>query len=322
MAACSGSKRNVISYSLFLSGNVSMFGKYIAGLFQNWECRDKYFPGWTIVIYYDQSVCENASYGVRLLKMLQQQSIVELHLVKGLENQPVYVRAAYRFLAGDDVEHNAIVLFRDLDSPLTQLDAMYVAEWINANHEPVLQYYAPDQFNYHGFASEMLHVKTKQWEKYFTFPPQSTETTITKANSFAAGGTALNLKLLLKDTAYNPCDYTSFVNSKLDGYIQEFKGGNARGFDEVYLSHCLGKVSAYTVPMVLIDFGDLRGRWYVLHDLILAPANQAFTATILSHCRPLLDFVQGKYYTSKRISNLLHCSSDQIHNSNKRVKHK
>jgi len=133
-----------ISYSFFLSGTISSFGKYIIGVVETIESRNIFFPNWNISIYYDYTVINN-KYGYQVLQWLKTQKDVDLHLVKDMEEYPIYVKAGYRFLSRENP-----VLFRDLDSPLTLLDSDNVENWLNSS-EKVLQYYSvPNNTSFAG----------------------------------------------------------------------------------------------------------------------------------------------------------------------------
>lgn len=278
----------VIAYSLFLNGNISSFGKYIIGVFETVESRNKYFPDWTIAIYYDNSVEKNTEYGNKLLQFLKTQKNIELYLVKGLELYPVYVRAGYRFSAMENSK-NTIVLFRDLDSPLTESDSKITQEWILSG-VPILQYYSVDHISNKNLSEQVY----KNLTKYCDFQAVQDGDSCITSTTFAGGGTGINM-LSIATNKITIKHYISFAKEKMYEFNQlYFSDKLARGFDEWYLFNCFNNIQSFLIPIVLIKYGVLSGQWYKFDDLVSVVSSK-FISQLQSNYIPLLSFVKGKY---------------------------
>jgi len=217
-------KKNVIAYTLF--GRFARVQKqsyvktlclinpvYLSGLLHTLETRDLCFPGWQIQIYHDGIL------PISVLKVIRKASHVSLHLVEGLRDYPTYVKAGYRFMSlkynsPDDTD---IILFRDIDSPLTQLDATLVEDWrcSTTENSALLSYTASNSSN---------------------------------LSPFAAGGTGIKLSFLSKT---NIVFYDEYVPEYyLDLKRTYFSTSNTcRLFDEVYLKDMFEGMSVKRMTM-------------------------------------------------------------------------
>lgn len=112
-------KKRVISFSIF--GNQL---KYLAGIEENIYLAHLFYPGWFIYIYYNRSV------PTKFLKRLQHKQDVKL-IDMSKENMPGMF---WRFLPYDDFEVELFIV-RDLDSRITNREAVAVLEWINSSKD-------------------------------------------------------------------------------------------------------------------------------------------------------------------------------------------
>jgi len=219
---------NVISYSLFLQGNISSFSKYIVGVRECIKTRDLYFSKYHIYIFYDDSLEKNKRYGLPLLYIIKSLVCKNIRCfkVKGLENHPTYVRAGYRFLALKKTDVN-IVLFRDIDSPLTRLDRNYVDNWITISRESVMTY-------------------------------RSIVCTDDSIVQYSGGGTSINKSLLINKFI----SYKTFIPCFMKIYSNLYHRVDYRGFDEFYLTKLLSGETTRVVKMFTIKEGIDKNKWF------------------------------------------------------------
>lgn len=112
-------KKKVISFSIF--GNQL---KYLSGIEENIFLAHLFYPGWFIYIYYNWTVPG------KFLKRLQLKQDVKL-IDMSKENLPGMF---WRFLPYDDFEVELYIV-RDLDSRITNREAVAVFEWVNSSKD-------------------------------------------------------------------------------------------------------------------------------------------------------------------------------------------
>eukprot|EP01083_Nonionella_stella_P140730 432179_1 len=122
--------------------------KYLMGLFANIDALTKYFPDWVMRIYYDETVVKALPFlAPFLLRAFARHPQIELHefphWVEFKHMNGIYVNlipCLFRLLPLEEPGIDAVV-FRDLDSVLTEADAKYVNEWLDGG-KPLHRYYS------------------------------------------------------------------------------------------------------------------------------------------------------------------------------------
>ena len=126
----------VISYSLYLpSGRVNSKNlRYLCGLCKSIKSAQLYFPDWFIYIVIDKTV------PIEWIELLQSQA--QVRIVRLEEDYHDREMSLQRFAIADNAEIE-VMICRDADNNLTELDAKLVDQWIHSE-EPVMLYYYPD----------------------------------------------------------------------------------------------------------------------------------------------------------------------------------
>ena len=107
----------IVSFSLYGGDNV----RYTVGAIENGLLMPKYYPGWAMRVYHDNSVPE------LLLQTLQAYTFVELVNMEGSYLNP----RTWRFLVASDATVERYVV-RDIDSRLSHRERVAVDEWITS----------------------------------------------------------------------------------------------------------------------------------------------------------------------------------------------
>lgn len=107
--------------------------EYLLGALANIQERDKHFPEYTLEYYIDQNLSDLA-----VVKYISLQKSVSI-IWKTYIDFATSVQWRYERLHKDH-EKDDIILFRDVDSVLTALDAKIVNEWLQESNYPILTY--------------------------------------------------------------------------------------------------------------------------------------------------------------------------------------
>jgi hypothetical protein len=118
----SSNKKRIITFSLF-HHNSQRFLQYYGGLVQNVRAVYELLPGWSVRVYYEQSL----EPFIDIIRKLGVETIA-------MQIQPEFSERArlWRFLAADDDAVEAF-LSRDSDSRITQREVILIEEWIRSN---------------------------------------------------------------------------------------------------------------------------------------------------------------------------------------------
>ena len=110
--------QNYISFSLF--GDRP---KYLRGVFDNYLAIEKYFPGWQMVIFVDDTVPED---------MLNEIKKLKIEVVHEPSGQSSMDKLVWRFKPLD-WDKSGRVLIRDVDSVITKKEAELIDQWIESD---------------------------------------------------------------------------------------------------------------------------------------------------------------------------------------------
>ncbi|MFA6246601.1 MAG: hypothetical protein WC615_06650 [Mucilaginibacter sp.] len=105
-------KKNYIAYSLWGSNEL-----YTIGMLKNIEQARGLYPGWQVIVYYDDTV------PVKLLNEINAAGAVTINMTGGIYGM------FWRFLAADLADCGRVI-FRDSDSRLSERECLAVNEWI------------------------------------------------------------------------------------------------------------------------------------------------------------------------------------------------
>lgn len=94
--------------------------KYTEGMLRNVDLAEKYYPGWTVDICFDESVSEKT--------MLKLEEFPNVKLRSGRFVQGI-VPVSWRFVSSNYYDYT---IFRDADSRITQREANAVKEWVDS----------------------------------------------------------------------------------------------------------------------------------------------------------------------------------------------
>jgi hypothetical protein len=300
----------VIAYCLFYDVRthpVDFIDRYMTGLFETIRTRDLYFYDWNIHITYDKTLLElrEISELFNIVKILANDPSNQITLKQNTNHldQPIYVKAGHRFLPitttnnieltinDEPIEY---ILFRDIDSPLTQKDKEYVEKWTHANNQAIMSYSYVDLCKTELEKRNLSHIFRKRAEN------SSDEALIEEFNKnkiqYLAGGLSINIQLLSKLITLPLPSYFNFTKSNLDNYKNMFKNKLSDfhlelgvNFDEYYLANNLKMIddkNILKIPMMIVRDG---GKWYDL-DTIGSCTGIDNWYDEIRH-RPLLDFI-------------------------------
>ena len=129
---------NYICYSLFLSEEYKpRHWEYLTGAILNIDARNRYFPGFILVYYIDEKLKDHPA--IQLITKLADPSTVQL-IFCPCNSFVEAVQWRQRKLKHRD-PCDGLILIRDIDSLLTQLDADLVQHWQQNSSAPLLVYH-------------------------------------------------------------------------------------------------------------------------------------------------------------------------------------
>lgn len=312
---------NVIAYCLFWDDTVhpnKFINRYIAGVFEIIRTRNLYFTDWHIHITYDITLYLNPTIG-KFFQLIQHyadypDNRLSVQQNRKDTNQAIYVKAGHRFLPitkdnkcnmkinYQDIEY---ILFRDIDSPLTQKDRQFVDEWINSDTHAIMSYHCV-AINYSELESKGITHIFSSGEEYHDNNDQLIQEQKKNHMTYAAGGVSINVKLLSKLVTLPLPSYFEFTNQHLDHYRKSFKNKLsdfelriAIFFDEYYLAKHLNinEQDILKVPMTIAKCGNWSGQWYDVDTLLKIEWP-------LAQYMPLLDYVNSQ--KKEQLQNIQH----------------
>ena len=292
--------KKVISVTFFLTINKKYPPKkYIVGFKKLIETRDKYFPTYSIWLYIDETV------------PLDHETRVLAHATPNVEvkyfsfpNQPVHVKCGARLLVLHDntVE---VALIRDLDAPLTALDAEYVTDFEQDNSVAILRYHEAFFTKKHltklGIHKNIFRTfddvfpstsdSDDEWENFYKNKTESDSEAYEQDDNCHGGGISVKLQTGLFQPLSLP-KYADFIKQN-----PEWLGENEekRGFDEHYITkHLIRKAPTTNVSVVMFISGNQRlkitkqrmGQWVTYKSVIANPKSLNDKEIV----RTLLDF--------------------------------
>jgi hypothetical protein len=255
----------VISLSFFICNELKS-DKYIDGFKEMIKTRDKHFPGWVIWLYVDETVPNN--HETIILANGAADVIVKFF---NFPMKDAYVKAGARALPCHEADQVDVFISRDIDSPLTELDAKIVRNFLTDTKAVVLRYHEVFPYERYlkkigGSVTKAKGVKRKynvrSCEEVFPEIRPSKDTDYyTHPDSFIGGG--LGVKLRASGSPESYLRYEDFMIKHPD-LLKD--SPQRRGYDEHYFAATFAELPNQSVEVVMMR-GKRSGQLVLFEDV-------------------------------------------------------
>jgi hypothetical protein len=260
----------VISLSFFICNDLNS-EKYEDGFVEMIKTRDKHFPDWIIWLYIDDTVPKDHK-----TVLLAKQSVNVVLKDFNFSMKEAYVKAGARALPCHEADQVEVFISRDIDSPLTALDARIVNEFLADSNAVVLRYH--EVFPFEKFLKSIGRKFKGVKRKYNVRSCEETFPEIkllkncdyySHPNSFIGCGLGVKLRMPESPSAY--LDYEEFM---LQNPNLLSDNPQRRGYDEHYFAAAFSELPNMSVEVVMMR-GKREGEFVLFSDICSAEGSYA-----------------------------------------------